>query len=215
AIAPPFTALAAVREAIRAEPVSLAAQDVFHRPLGAFTGEISPAMLVDVGCRYVIVGHSERRHVIGESDELVGLKVRAALDNDLVPILCVGETIEEREAGRTLEVVERQLAAGTAALEPAAASRLVFAYEPVWAIGTGKVASAGDAQEVHAFVRRRLAATIGSASDLTRILYGGSVKADNAAGLFAKTDIDGALVGGASLRIADFGPIVDAAAASG
>jgi triosephosphate isomerase (TIM) len=208
AVAPPFTALAAVRDVLRGGPVALAAQNVYFQPKGAFTGEISPAMLADAGCRFAIVGHSERRHVLGETDEMVGKKTKAALDNDLVPILCVGEKLDEREAGRTLEVVERQFRAGIAALDPKAVERIVVAYEPVWAIGTGKVAKAEDAQEVHAFLRKAL----GAAAPRVRILYGGSVKADNAKGLLGMPDIDGALVGGASLQVAEFGPIVAAAA---
>jgi triosephosphate isomerase (TIM) len=209
-IAPSFTALGAVHAVVRGTPVVLAAQNVHDAPQGAFTGEISTAMLADAGCTMVIVGHSERRHVFGEADESIGRKTAAALANDLVPILCVGELLDEREAGRTLDVVARQLAAGAAGLDAAGVRRLVVAYEPVWAIGTGKVASAGDAQQVHAFLRTQLEARAAGAGAAVRILYGGSVKPDNAAGLFAQPDIDGFLVGGASLKGADFGGIIAA-----
>jgi triosephosphate isomerase len=210
AVAPPFTALAAVRDVVRGTPVRLAAQNVHDKPQGAFTGEISTAMLADAGCSLVILGHSERRHVFGETDDAVGRKVKAALDNDLVPILCVGETAEEREAGRTLDVVRRQFLAGVAAIAPPGLSRIVVAYEPVWAIGTGKVARPEDAQEVHAFLRPLIEKTAAGAGKFVRLLYGGSVKADNAAGLFAMPDIDGFLVGGASLKADEFGGIIAA-----
>lgn len=210
-VAPPFTSLAAVREVVRDTPVGLAGQNVYPEPWGAFTGEVSPPMLLDAGCAYVIVGHSERRHVMGESDEMTGRKVRAVLDHGLSPILCVGEKIEEREAGRTLDVVERQLAAGLGRLDASALARVLIAYEPVWAIGTGRTARAEDAQQVHAFIRGKLAEAAGVAAAGMRILYGGSVKKDNAAGLFAMNDVDGALVGGASLKIAEFGAIIEAA----
>jgi len=209
-IAPPFTALAAVRDAVRGSTVALAAQNASDQPQGALTGEISTAMLVDAGCSMVILGHSERRHVFGESDDLVGRKVKAALDNDLVPLLCVGEKLDEREAGRTLDVVRRQFDAGVAGLDAAGVRRIVVAYEPVWAIGTGKVARPEDAQHVHAFLRQVLDAKAAGSSGTVRILYGGSVKPDNAAGLFAQGDVDGFLVGGASLKGADFGGIAAA-----
>ena len=209
-IAPPFTALAAVRDVVRGSPVALCAQNVHDQPQGAYTGEISTAMLADLGCSMVVVGHSERRHVFGEADELIGRKVRAALDNDLVPILCLGEKLDEREAGRTLDVVRRQFETGVAGLDPLGVQRIVLAYEPVWAIGTGKVAQPEDAQEAHAFLRRLLEAKAAGSSAVVRILYGGSVKPDNAAGLFARSEIDGFLVGGASLNASDFGGIVAA-----
>jgi len=208
-IAPPFTALAAAREVVRGTPVALCAQHVHHEPQGAFTGAISAPMLADLGCSMALVGHSERRHVFGETDEQVARQLRALLANDISPILCVGEQLAERQTGRTLDVVRAQLEAGLAGLDDAALRRVVVAYEPVWAIGTGKVARPADAQEVHAFLRGLLAAR-GAAT--VRILYGGSVKAENAAGLFAERDIDGFLVGGASLKAAEFGGIVRAAA---
>jgi triosephosphate isomerase len=208
-VAPPFTALSAVREKVRGTAVALCAQHVHDQPQGAFTGAISAPMLADLGCSMVLVGHSERRHVFGESDEQVARQLKALLANDLAPILCVGELLAEREAGRTLDVVRRQLDAGLADLDETALRRLVVAYEPVWAIGTGKVASPGDAQEVHAFLRGLLARR---RAETVRLLYGGSVKADNAAGLFAERDIDGFLVGGASLKAAEFGGIIAAAA---
>jgi triosephosphate isomerase (TIM) len=209
-VAPPFTALAAVREVLRGSPVALAAQNVHDQPQGAFTGEISTAMLADVGCTMALVGHSERRHVFGEPDDLVGRKVKAALANDLIPLLCVGEKLDEREAGKTLDVARRQLETGTAGLDAAALRRVVVAYEPVWAIGTGKVAKPEDAQQVHAFLRRLLEERSAGLGAAVRILYGGSVKPDNAAGLFTQPDIDGFLVGGASLKAADFEGIVAA-----
>jgi triosephosphate isomerase len=167
-------------------------------------------MLVEAGCRWVIVGHSERRHILGESDELVARKTAAAIGGKLHPIVCVGETLDERQAGRTLEVVLRQL---RAAMDPIASAKgaAVVAYEPVWAIGTGKVATPGDAQEVHAAIRAELAAKDPLLAARTRVLYGGSVKGDNAADLLAQTDIDGALVGGASLDADGFGLILRAA----
>jgi triosephosphate isomerase len=209
-IAPPYTALGAVREIVRRTPVALVAQNVHDQPQGAFTGEISTAMLADAGCSMVILGHSERRHVFGEADELIGRKARAAVANDLVPILCVGEKLDEREAGKTLDVVRRQFETGVAGLDAAGIARLVIAYEPVWAIGTGKVAKAEDAQTVHAFLRKLLEEKAKGTSGTVRILYGGSVKPDNAAGLFAQPDVDGFLVGGASLKGADFDGIIAA-----
>ena len=210
-IAPVFTSLAMVASSLNEAPhVALAGQDVHWDDKGAFTGEVSAPLLRDVGCRYVIVGHSERRQFFGETDARVRLKVDAAFRAGLTPIACVGETLEEREAGRTLEVVLRQLdaiAEGLGQLD-----QIVVAYEPVWAIGTGRVAKPEDAQAVHAAIRERIA-THGGAEKASgiRILYGGSVKADNARGLFSQPDIDGALVGGASLDAASFLAITEAA----
>ncbi|HEV7576959.1 MAG TPA: triose-phosphate isomerase [Caldimonas sp.] len=184
-------------------------QDCSPHEAGAFTGEISAAMLAELGCRHVIVGHSERRALHGESDALVAAKAAAALGHGLVPILCVGETLAEREAGRTEAVVSRQLGAAIELLG-GRIDGAVVAYEPVWAIGTGKTASPAEAQAVHAFLRGRLA-DAGAKSASIRILYGGSVKADNAAQLFAEADIDGGLIGGASLKAADFIAICRAA----
>jgi triosephosphate isomerase len=211
-VGPPFTALAAVaHELFEAKSkVEIAAQNMHAEGSGAFTGEISTAMIKDTGTTWVILGHSERRQLFGETDEGVAKKVAAAQSANLRPIVCVGETLEQREAGKTLEVVERQVKAVIDELgkQPGFG---VIAYEPVWAIGTGKVAKPEDAQEVHAHIRALLTAASEELAKATRILYGGSVKADNAEGLLGKTDIDGALVGGASLDPGGFGKIIDAA----
>ena len=208
-VAPPFTALAAIAEALRGSDVFLGAQNMHWEREGAFTGEISPTMLKQAGCSHVILGHSERRHIFGESDDMVARKTRAAVDNGLTPILCVGETLPERESSLTLEVVERQLERALRALTPDEVSRAVVAYEPVWAIGTGRTATPAQAQEVHAFIRKRLSATHGEpAAAAVRILYGGSVKPDNVDGLMAEPDVDGALVGGACLKAESFVRIV-------
>ena len=200
-VAPPFTALWAVHKRIEDSPVKLAAQNCHHEPSGAFTGEISVGQLADVGCEYVIIGHSERRQLFGETDESVNRKVHAALSHPLRPILCIGETLEERESERTFEVLERQLTVGLHGVLAEAVGSVVIAYEPVWAIGTGKVATTAQAQEAHEFIRGKLAeAYDDSAAQTVRIQYGGSVKPDNVAGLMAQPDIDGALVGGASLQ---------------
>jgi triosephosphate isomerase len=213
-VAPPFTALAAAaHELAEAKSrVGLAAQNMHFEASGAFTGEISASMLKDSGATWVILGHSERRHVFGEGDEVIAKKIAAAIAAGLRPIACVGETLAEREAGSTLEVVERQVRAFLEAITPQPGFA-VIAYEPVWAIGTGKVASPADAQEVHAMIRALLAATSPELAAETRILYGGSVKGDNAEGLLSKADIDGALVGGASLDAAGFTKIGKAAQA--
>ena len=211
AVAPVFTALSAVAEALSGSAIAVAAQNLYWEPQGAFTGEVSAPLLKDVGCSMAIIGHSERRQLFGETDEAVNRKVAAALAMDLTPILCVGETLEERESQRTLPVVLGQLSAGLDGLEPALARRVVVAYEPVWAIGTGRTASPGDAQEVHAAIRGRLAETFSAdVAAVMPILYGGSVKPDNARDLMAQPDIDGALVGGASLSAESFVAIIDA-----
>jgi triosephosphate isomerase len=197
-VAPPFTALSAVGEALRGSAVQLAAQNMYSEDKGAFTGEISPLMIRDVGCAYVIVGHSERRKYFSETDEGVNLKVKKALASGLKPIVCVGETDEERVRGVTQSVVNRQMRGALAGIEMRDA--VVIAYEPVWAIGTGKVATSAQAQEVHAFIRGLLGKLYGDISQDTRILYGGSVTKDNIAELASMEDIDGALVGGASLK---------------
>ena len=211
AVIPPFVYLQAVAKAVSSSAVAVGAQDVYFEPKGAFTGEISPAMLKDVGCTYVLCGHSERRHVIRESDELVGKKVTAAIHGGLLPILCVGELLEERDAGKMEQVVERHLRTGLAGLDVEKMSAVAIAYEPVWAIGTGRTATPQQAQEVHQFIRGLLAKMYGKdlAAEI-RILYGGSVKPDNAKELMAQADVDGLLVGGASLKADDFVKIIHA-----
>jgi triosephosphate isomerase (TIM) len=208
-LAPPYTALAAVAAELAGSAVKLSAQDTFWEEKGAFTGAIAPGMLADVGCSYVIVGHSERRQLFGETDETVNRKVKAVLAAGLRPIMCVGETLAEREAGRTFQVVETQVLNGLEGFPVEARERLVIAYEPVWAIGTGKTATPEQAQEVHHLLRGLLSEVLG-ATDI-RILYGGSVTSDNAATLLAQPDLDGALVGGASLKAASFLGIINAA----
>ncbi|HSM91343.1 MAG TPA: triose-phosphate isomerase [Anaeromyxobacteraceae bacterium] len=210
AIAPPFTALHAVKQVLAGGPVELSAQDVHWEPQGAFTGEVSAPMLAEVGCRHVIIGHSERRQFFGETDESVRKKTGAVLGAGMLPIVCVGETLAEREAGRTLEVVGRQVRGGLAGFGEALAA-VTVAYEPVWAIGTGKTATSAQAQEVHAAIRAILRELCGGLAEGIRIQYGGSVKPDNAAELLAQPDVDGALVGGASLKAADFAAIVKGA----
>jgi len=208
-VAPPFTALAAVAHECDGSGVLVAGQNLYAKDSGAYTGEISGAMLKDAGCSWVILGHSERRQFFGETDALVADKVKYALSIDLLPIACVGETLQEREAGRTLEVVKRQVAAFLPVLAASPAS-CAIAYEPVWAIGTGKVAGPTEAEDVHAAIRTWLSGHAGLA-ERTRILYGGSVKADNAEALLRCENIDGALVGGASLDAESFGAIGAAA----
>jgi triosephosphate isomerase len=212
-VAPVFTALWPVHEALGDESrVRLGAQDCYWEDSGAFTGEVSPPLLKDVGCEYVIVGHSERRHVFGEQDEQVRRKVGALLSHGLSPILCVGETLEQREADETERVVLGQVDAAMEGLTAESLRRLVVAYEPVWAIGTGKTAQPADAQAVHAAIRGRVGERFdGATAEALRILYGGSVKPNNARDLLVQTDIDGALVGGASLSADSFLAIVEAA----
>jgi triosephosphate isomerase len=207
-LVPPFTALAAVAAAIAGSDVGLGAQDLYWEKQGAFTGEVSGPMLKDAGCGYVIVGHSERRQFFGETDGTVNRKVRAALEAGLVPIVCIGEVLEEREAGRTLARIDEQLALGLAGFSRAEAGRLVIAYEPVWAIGTGRTATPAQAEEVHAHIRRRLKETYGNEAAGCAIIYGGSVKPANSYPLFQEKDIDGFLVGGASLEGVGFVDIV-------
>jgi triosephosphate isomerase len=211
AVAPPFTALAAAAEALAGTDIDLAAQDVHWEPQGAFTGEVSAAMLKDVGAKHCIVGHSERRQLFGETDETVARKTRALLATGLLPIVCVGETLQERESGQTMAVVSRQVRGALSGLSGAELARLTVAYEPVWAIGTGKTATTAQAQEVHAGIRALLRELGGAAADEVRIQYGGSVKPENAAELLAQPDIDGALVGGASLEPVSFSNIVKGA----
>ena len=209
-VAPPFTALAASVEAVKGTMISIAAQNMHGKPEGAFTGEVSAAMLVEVGCRGVIIAHSERRQFFGETDETANIKVKAALAAGLTPILCVGELLAQREAGKTEEVLERQFSGGVASLTGAEFSRIILAYEPVWAIGTGRTATPEMAGEAHRFLRQLAASsfTPERAAGL-RILYGGSVKPDNIKGLMAQVEIDGALVGGASLNPEAFASIVN------
>ena len=212
AVIPPFVYLPAVVRAVSASGVAVGAQDVYFEAKGAFTGEISPGMLKDVGCTYVLCGHSERRHVLGEPDELVGKKVTAALGGGLLPILCVGELLAERDAGQMEQVVERHLRTGLAGLSAEKMSAVTIAYEPVWAIGTGRTATPQQAQEVHAFIRALLAKMYDKAlAQEIRIQYGGSVKGDNAKELMQQPDVDGLLVGGASLKADEFVRIIQAA----
>jgi triosephosphate isomerase len=209
AVCPPFPYLAEVALSLQGGEIAWGAQDCSAHESGAHTGEVSAAMLAEFGCRYVIVGHSERRAAHAESDRLVAEKAKAALAHRLTPVVCVGETLEERDAGRTDDVVKRQMSAVIHTIGHCI-SQVVVAYEPVWAIGTGKTASPAQAQAVHALLRVQLHAATAHAGDM-RILYGGSVKADNAAELFAQPDIDGGLIGGAALKAADFAAICRAA----
>jgi triosephosphate isomerase (TIM) len=211
AVCPPMVYLGVVGEALGDSGIALGSQNMFYEDNGAYTGETSAAMLKDLGCVYPILGHSERRHVIGESDEWINRKVLKALAEGLDPILCVGELLEEREAGRTMEVVSRQVKLGLEGVSKADAARVTIAYEPVWAIGTGVTATPDQAQEVHAMIRGLIVeAYDASLADGLRIQYGGSVKPGNAAELLGQPDIDGALVGGASLKVDDFAGIVEA-----
>jgi len=207
-LAPPFTALDRLGRALGGSNVALAAQNVNPESRGAFTGEIAPEMLVDVGCRYAIVGHSERRSLFGESSAFVARKAAALLARDILPIVCVGETDAERESGRTFDVVGSQLEESLASVPDERAAEVVVAYEPVWAIGTGKTATPALAQEVHGFIRERLTKRFPGSASAMRIQYGGSVKPDNVSELMAQPDIDGALVGGASLEPDSFARIV-------
>ncbi len=212
AVCPPFTNLGTVKSVLdkSGSSVALGAQNMHAADSGAFTGEISAGMLKGVGCTYVIIGHSERRQYFGETDESVNEKVTKALAAGLVPILCVGEMLEEREAGREQEVVRKQVTGGLKGVSIDSADALVLAYEPVWAIGTGKTASPEQAQEMHAFIRALLADQFGGLSTDIAILYGGSMKPGNAAELVSKKDVNGGLIGGASLKAADFAAIVRA-----
>jgi triosephosphate isomerase len=210
-VCPPFPYLATVRERIEGSAVHLGAQNVYFEPAGAYTGEVAVEMLTDVGCEYVIVGHSERRHVLGETDELINKKARAALEGGLRAILCVGELLAEREAGRTEEVLETQMSGGLEGLSADDLEKIVIAYEPVWAIGTGVTATPEQADSAHAHLRKWLAGRYnGEVASRMRIQYGGSVKPDNAASLLALPNVNGALVGGASLNAESFGQIIAA-----
>lgn len=214
AVAPPYPWLTAVAETLKGSAVALSAQDVYSEKKGAFTGEVSPAMLHESGCTYAIIGHSERRHILGETDWAVNSKVHVALEEGLHVILCMGETLAERERNLQERVFQRQVFSACAGLTDEQFSRLTIAYEPVWAIGTGKVATPEQAQQAHVFVRRKLRLLYGDKiADETPIIYGGSVTAENAGGLLHQPDVDGALVGGASLKADSFLAIAKAALA--
>ncbi len=208
-IAPPFTALALVSDILKKTRISLGGQNIFWEAEGAYTGEISASMLVSAGCRYVIVGHSERRQFFGETDETVNKKIKAAVKNDLIPVMCIGESETERESKETFSVLDRQVQKGLKGFSADELETLVIAYEPVWAIGTGKTATADQAQEIHLFLRAMLGKKFGNKlAKSLRILYGGSVKPDNITELMKMPDIDGALIGGASLEPETFSKIV-------
>jgi triosephosphate isomerase len=204
-LVPPFTSLPHAAEMIKQTNIMLAAQDVFYEEKGAYTGEISPSMIKDVGCKFVIIGHSERRQYFNETDEIVNRKIKAAQKEGLSVIFCLGESLEEREAGRTFDIIEREMNQG---LDGTNIENIVVAYEPIWAIGTGKTATPEQAQEVHAFIREKLRIKYGNKSVDIRIIYGGSVTPENVDSLMACADLDGALVGGASLKVESFVRIV-------
>lgn len=208
-VCPPFVCLPAAKEALAGSNIKLGAQNMHWEEQGAFTGEVAPGMLKELGVEYVIIGHSERRQYFGETDEMVNQKVLSAVVHNLIPIICVGETLEQREQGITGEVVDRQTRAALKGLSPDVADRVVIAYEPIWAIGTGRTASSNDANEVIGYIRKVVGEVLGSqAAQQIRILYGGSVKPENAAELMQMPEIDGGLVGGASLKAQDFAKIV-------
>ena len=208
-VAPPFTAVHAVAEAARNTNIGVAAQDLYWEKEGAFTGEVSPAMIKEAGAEYVIIGHSERRRLFGQTDAIVNRKTIAAIAGALTPIVCVGETLEERERNETLAILDRQLKDGLDRLTADQVAEIVIAYEPVWAIGTGRNATAAQAGEAHAHIRRRIRQWFGGdAADRCHVIYGGSVKPDNIRELIAEPDVDGALVGGASLDVSSFAAIV-------
>ncbi|MDR0978040.1 MAG: triose-phosphate isomerase [Endomicrobium sp.] len=207
-ICPPFTALYAVNNEAKGSNINVGAQNMFWENKGAFTGEISPVMIKDSGCSYVLVGHSERRQYFGETDETVNKKVKSAFNAGLIPVICVGETLNEREKDITFKVIEKQIKTGAACLTAQQAAAAVIAYEPVWAIGTGKTATPDQAQEVHAFIRKVYEEMYADASNKVRILYGGSVNPSNISNLMKQPDIDGGLVGGASLEAESFAKLV-------
>jgi triosephosphate isomerase len=209
-LAPPFTALPAVADVIKGTGIALGAQNMSWEDKGAFTGEVSAEMLLDLGCKYVIIGHSERRQYFGETDETVNKKLRQALNKGLLPIVCAGETLKEREAGKAHEVIERQITGALKGVTAGEMQKLVIAYEPVWAIGTGKTATTDQANEIHSFIRGKIRAVYsGEVADSLRIQYGGSVTPENVSALMAMPDIDGALVGGASLKPESFAALVN------
>lgn len=209
-VAPVFTALSRVADAAAGSNINMAAQNCFWEEEGAFTGEVAPKLLKDAGCSHVIIGHSERRQYFGETDATVNRKTKAAIAAGLTAIVCVGETLAERESEKTFSVIETQIKSGLEGFTPEVVAKIIIAYEPVWAIGTGKTASDEQAEEVHTFIRNLVAKQFGrSTADAVRILYGGSVKPDNVKGLMAQANIDGALVGGASLKADSFAAIVN------
>jgi len=210
-VAPPFVSIPVAVDEAKGSEIRVAGQNLHWEEQGAFTGEVSAGMLKGAGCTHVIIGHSERRQYFGETDEAVGKKITAALNHGLVPIFCLGESLEERESGRTFEVVERQFKVGMGGNRPGDPARFIVAYEPVWAIGTGKTATPDQAQEVHAFLREQAGSLLGEEfAEAVRILYGGSMKPGNAEGLLSREDIDGGLVGGACLKSEDFLGIIGA-----
>jgi triosephosphate isomerase len=207
-VIPPFTALSEVSKAIQGSPILLGSQNVFWEEKGAFTGEVSVAMLKDAGCTFVVIGHSERRQYFGETNETVNKKIHATLTQGLIPIMCLGETLEERENGQTIAKVETQISEGLNGLKTEDIQQIIIAYEPIWAIGTGRTATPDQAQEVHSFIRKKLAEKHGNeVASYAIILYGGSVKPENSFSLLKEKDIDGALVGGASLKADSFAEI--------
>ena len=208
-VCPPFTAVNAVAETLKGSNISVGAQNLFWEKKGPFTGEISPDMIIDIGCKYVLVGHSERRQHFSETDETVNKRMKAAFAAGLVPVVCIGERLSEREGGAAFKVIDKQVKNGIAGLSPEQAKTLVIAYEPVWAIGTGKTATPQQAEEVHAYIRKIYSQLYGGpASEAIRVLYGGSVKPDNISEIMKQPNVDGALVGGASLEIESFTKIV-------
>ncbi|WP_298705917.1 triose-phosphate isomerase [uncultured Veillonella sp.] len=210
-VCPPFTGLTTVSDLVEDTKIRVGAQNMHYEASGAFTGEIAPAMLTDLGCHYVILGHSERRQYFGETDELINKKIKAAFANDIVPILCVGESLAQREANETQTFIDSQLANGLLDLTAEQVGQMVIAYEPIWAIGTGKTATAEQAGEVCTAIRKKIADLFGQdAAESVRIQYGGSVKGSNAKEILSQADIDGALVGGASLKADDFMAIITA-----
>ncbi|MFA5094679.1 MAG: triose-phosphate isomerase [Candidatus Omnitrophota bacterium] len=209
AVCPPFTAISEIAKVLKGSNIAWGSQDIYWEEEGAFTGEVAPRMITDLGCKFCIVGHSERRTYFGETNDTVNKKVKAALKHDLTPIVCVGERLEERDSGKTFDVVRSHVEGGLSGLSKDDASRIVIAYEPVWAIGTGRTATPEQAQEVHKHIRSLLAGMFGDeVASKIRIQYGGSVKPDNVKAIMAGPDIDGALVGGASLKVKDFAEIV-------
>ena len=208
-VCPPFASLESAGKALKGSNIKLGAQNLFWEEKGAFTGEVSPAMLTDAGCSYVIIGHSERRQYFGETDDTVNKKIFAALKFNLTPIVCIGESLEQREKGQTFTVLEKQLREGFKNVSKEQMLKIVIAYEPIWAIGTGKTATPQQAEEAHIFIRKTLASMFGNdISDRVRILYGGSIKPENISDLMAEPNIDGGLVGGASLKVDSFVKIV-------